>query len=97
MANRVQDSLAATGAGTAITVQTGWLSLSGTWVGTVNLQRGPNPDGSWSNITDASGNVIALSVNTECPIDNAIPMSMRVNFTRTSGTLVAAITSQIPA
>lgn len=43
------------------------------------------------------GNVIALSVNTECPIDNSMPMSMRVNFTRTSGTLVAAITSQIPA
>jgi hypothetical protein len=97
MANRVVDTLAATGTGTAITVQTGWLSLTGTWTGTVNLQTGPNPDGSWSSITDASGNVIALTVNTNCPIDNAIPMSMRVNFTRTTGTLVAALTSQIPA
>ena len=96
MANRQTDTLTATGAGTAITVQTGWLSLSGTWVGTVNLQRGPNADGSWSNITDGAGAVIALTANTECPIDNAMPMSMRVNFTRTSGTLVAAIVSQIP-
>lgn len=97
MANRVTDMLAATGNGTAITVQNGWLSLTGTWVGTVNLQTGPNPDGSWSNMTDGSGNVIALTANTNCPIDNAMPMSMRANFTRTSGTLVAAITSQIPA
>lgn len=96
MANQVSDSLAATGTGTAITVKNGWLSLSGTWAGTVNLQRGPNADGSWSNMTDGSGNAIALTVNTECPIDNAIPMQMRVNFTRTSGTLVAAIASQNP-
>jgi len=95
MANRQQDTLAATGPGTAITVQNGWLQLTGTWVGTVNLQTGPNPDGSWSNMTDATGNAIALTTNANCPIDDAMPMSMRVNFTRTSGTLVAAITSQI--
>lgn len=95
MANRQPDTLAATGAGTPITVQNGWLQLSGTWVGTVNLQTGPNPDGSWSNMTDASGNAIALTSNANCPIDNAMPMSMRVYFTRTSGTLFSAIASQI--
>lgn len=96
MANRVLDTLAATGAGTPITVQQGWLQLSGTWVGTVNLQTGPNPDGSWSNMTDATGTALAFTVNANCPISNPIPMSIRVNFTRTSGTLVAALTSQIP-
>lgn len=95
MANRTQDTLTVTGAGTAITVQNGWLNLTGTWTGTVNLQTGPNSDGSWSNMTDGSGNAIALTTNANCPIDNAMPMSMRVNFTRTSGTLVAAISSQI--
>lgn len=97
MANRQTDTLAATGPGTAITVQNGWLQLSGTWVGTVNLQSGPNPDASWSNITDATGAALSFTGNVNCPIDNAIPMSMRVNFTRTSGTLVSSITSQIPA
>jgi hypothetical protein len=95
MANRQSDTLAATGAGTPVIVQNGWLQLTGTWVGTVNIQTGPNPDGSWSNVTDATGTAIALTTNANCPMDNAMPMSVRVFFTRTSGTLVAAITGQI--
>lgn len=96
MSNRVSDTLAATGPGTAITIQQGWLQLTGTWTGTVNLQTGPNPDGSWSNITDATGTPLSYTTNANFAINNAIPMSMRVNFTKTTGTLVAALTSQIP-
>jgi hypothetical protein len=97
MANRAPDTLAATGAGTPITVQNGWLTLSGTWTGTVNLQTGPNPDGTWNNITDGAGNAIALTTNANCPIDNSMPVQMRVFFTRSTGTLVASIASQNPA
>ena len=97
MANRVSDTLAATGAGSAITVQNGWLTLSGTWTGTVNLQTGPNPDGSWNDVTDGAGNVIALTVNTNCPMDDSMPMQVRVYFTRLTGTLVASIASQNPS
>lgn len=97
MANTVIDVLAATGPGKQITVQNGWLQLRGTWVGTVNLQTGPNPDGSWSNMTDGTGTAIALTGNANCPVDNAMPMQMRVFLTWTSGSLTAELTSQIPA
>jgi hypothetical protein len=95
MANSKTDTLAATGASTPIVLQTGFLQLSGTWAGTANLQTGPNPDGSWSNVTDGTGAAIALTANTNCPVDNAIAMNMRVNWTRTSGTLVVTLTSNL--
>lgn len=92
MTERVSDTLAATGAGSQITISQGWLQLSGTWTGTVNIQTGPDNAGNWSNMTDATGAAIALTTNTNCPIDNAISTTMRVNWTRVSGTLVATIT-----
>lgn len=87
------DTLVATGASTPVVVKTGWIQLSGTWAGTVNLQTGQNPDGTWSNVTDGLGAVLAFTGNLNCPVDNSIPMNTRVNFTRTSGTLVVTLTA----
>lgn len=87
MALKVKADLSATGEGSALVITHGWLRLSGTWTGTVNLQTDPNNDGTWTNATDENGTAIALTGNINCPIDNSLPVKTRVYFTRSSGTV----------
>lgn len=89
---RQSDTLAASGASTPIVINSGWLQTNGTWTGSFNLQTGPNDDGTWSNFTDASGNVITFTGNANCPLNNGIAMNMRVNWTRTTGTITINVT-----
>ena len=91
MAIKKSDSIAATGAGGSVVIRKGWLSISGTWVGTINLQVDVNNNDTWSNATDQTGTAIALTQNTNCPIDNAVAMKTRAYFTRTSGTAVVTL------
>lgn len=56
------------------------ISLSGTWVGTVVLQR--YMSGGWQNTGDS------WTANDEIYVEGATPLMYRLDWTRTSGSLV---------
>ena len=86
----VTESLSATGSTTDQTFPTrqGSVSISGTWVGTVNLEQ-QLEDGSWRTMADGS-----FTANTDGKaFDNGSGLSIRATFTRTSGTADIIITA----
>jgi hypothetical protein len=93
MAIPATETLAATGNGLPVTMRRGYLRLSGTWVGTVNVQV--QLGGTWSNMSNPNtGTDLAFTANQSFAIDNAIALPTRVNWTRTSGSLVYFLTGE---
>ncbi|PAQ09557.1 hypothetical protein [Mesorhizobium temperatum] len=91
MAIKVSESLAATGSTGELVLKGGFVSVQGTWAGTINVEVDPTGAGSWSNITDTAGTALAFTGNFNLAIDNGAPVKTRVKFTRTSGTAVVAL------
>ena len=77
---RQQGTLAASGQSGEIHGKRADIALSGTWVGTVNLQR--YVSGGWNNTGD-SWTANAIDV-----VDGATHGTYRLDWTRTSGSLV---------
>lgn len=94
MALKVSESLVATGSSGILVLKEGFVSVQGTWVGTINIEVDPIGNGTWSNLTDAAGAAIALTGNFNVAIDNGAPIKTRVKFTRTSGTAVVVLTGE---
>lgn len=76
-------------AGSPIMMTNGLVSVTGVFVGTVNIQIDVLGDGNWANCIDpVSGNVIALTAPAAVQINNGIPALTRVNVSAyTSGTI----------
>lgn len=91
MAIKVSESLAATGSTGELVLKGGFVSVQGTWAGTINVEVDPTGAGSWSNITDLTGAALAFTGNFNLAIDNGAPVKTRVKFTRTSGTAVVVL------
>lgn len=91
MAIKVSESLAATGSTDLLVLKSGFVSVQGTWAGTINVEVDPTGAGSWSNITDIAGATLAFTGNFNLAIDNGGPVKTRVKFTRTSGTAVVVL------
>lgn len=64
------------------------ISLSGTWVGTAKLQRKIN--GTWVDTGDS------WTANVETLAEAASPFQWRIDFTRTSGSLVVGLFGASP-
>jgi predicted phage gp36 major capsid-like protein len=87
MAIQVVESLSATGAGSPVSGSGPVdISLSGTWVGTVTAQR--QIGGSWRDVQ-------SYTQNGEFVMENATALSVRLNFTRTSGTVDTVLATSI--
>jgi len=78
--SRVSSSLAASGQSAAVHGTKVQATLSGTWTGTVKLQV--DVVGTWTDTGDS------WTTNQSFVVDGASPRSYRLDFTRTSGTLV---------
>lgn len=91
MAVQKSDSLDATGAGTALFIKDGHVTVRGTWTGTINVQIDPLGDGNWVNMTDDTGSEYAFTDDFDLTIDNGVRMKTRVLFTRTTGTAIAVL------
>ena len=91
---KVVDSLSATGSTDSLLVKEGFVSLSGTWVGSVAIEVDPSGLDAWLPMRDQSGNPIAYTSNQTVAIDSGAPVKTRITFTRTSGTLNAALVGE---
>jgi hypothetical protein len=78
MARQVSGTIAATGEGTSLAGKVVDVSISGTWVGTVDVQRAMGA--TWNTIESYTGNA-------EVVVENATKVPVRVYFTRTSGSV----------
>lgn len=89
-ASPVTGSLSATGQSATFTPDLGrpiWVGLSGTWAGTVTLERRIG-SGAWRGVT-LVGAPLAWTSNINEPVfeETVEGAQYRLNFTRTSGTL----------
>lgn len=88
-------SFTATGASPGMMLQSGMVSVLGTFVGTVQVQVDILGDGNWVAATDASGNVLSLSAAGVLNIYNGVPCLTRLNCSAyTSGTISARLIGQ---
>lgn len=94
MAAKVSESLAASGSTASLVMEKGFVSVQGTWTGTINIEVDPSGAGSWSNITDLTGAAVAPTANVNLAIDNGAPVKTRIKFTRTTGTAVVVLTGE---
>ena len=92
MALKVYESLAATGSTDSLVLKTGFVSVQGTWEGTIEVEVDPTAENSWSTISDVDGADISYTAPFNLTIDNGAPVKTRVTFTRTSGTAVVVLT-----
>ena len=92
MALSATGTLSATGPGSSVVIRRGFLRISGTWTGTANVQV--QTGGTWTDMTDEAGTVVAYTANMSCAIDNAVALPTRVNWTRSSGDLVYFLTGE---
>jgi hypothetical protein len=90
-ARTVSQSLSATGNTNPVVAKSGFLSVQGTWAGTINLEVDPSNTDTWSSITDLTGVAAAFTGNVNVAFDNGAATKTRVKFTRTSGTAVIAL------
>ena len=81
------DTLGATGSTDSLLMRAGFVSLEGTWTGSVAVEVDAMGDGSWTPLTDITSTPHAWTANTTITIDNGAPVKTRVTFTRSSGTL----------
>jgi hypothetical protein len=87
----VTDTLSSTGAGTEFSATTGrpiFLSVTGTWVGTIKVQRSHDGGDSWNDMTAGGAAWASFTANCDEVVDEAAHSALlyRVHFTRTSGT-----------
>jgi len=92
----VTDSLSATGAGTTFYGVQGravFLSITGTWAGTVKVQRSHDGGTTWSDMTAGGSAWASFTANCDEIVDEAAHSGLRyrVYFTRTSGTAVCRL------
>ncbi len=74
----VSGTIAATGVSKIIAGKDVDVSIAGTWVGTVDVQR--ELGGEW-------GTIESYTANDQVVVENATRTQVRLNFTRTSGTV----------
>lgn len=91
MALKVSESLAASNSTASLVIKEGFVSVQGTWTGTINIEVDPMNNATWSNVTDETGTALAYTGNINLAIDNGAPIKTRVKFTRSSGTAVIAL------
>ena len=88
----IQSSVAATGQSTEVKAARGVLAitLSGTWAGTAAIQRSLDGGSNWHTVVkDSDGNLAEYTANGSFNVAVTQPSEQwRVDFTRTSGTLV---------
>lgn len=87
MGLKVAQAIAATGASDSLVIKEGFLSISGTFVGTVAVQVDPAGDGTWLPLLDADGAAYEFTAAATMAIDNGAAIKTRVYFTRSSGTV----------
>ena len=88
-------SFTATGPSPAMMMQSGVMSITGTFSGTVQVQVDVLGDGNWVAATDTSGNVLSLSAAGVLNIFNGVPCLTRLNCSAyTSGTISARLIGQ---
>ena len=86
MALKIADDLDATGSTDPLVIKSGFVSVQGTWTGTIEVEVDPVGDGSWSPLSDSDGADLSYTANFNLAIDNGVPVKTRVTFTRSSGT-----------
>ena len=91
MGLKVKANLAASGETEPLLLHHGFVSLAGTWEGTVALEVDPSGDDDWIPLTDLDGNAYEFTSNVTAAVDNGAAVKTRVAFTRTSGTLDAVL------
>lgn len=85
----------ATGNSAPLQMQSGMMSVSGTFVGTCVVQVDVLGDGTWIGATDTGGNALSLTGPGVVNIYNGVPCPTRLNCTAyTSGTLSARLIGQ---
>lgn len=89
----VSASLAATGQSDAFTAQAGRpvrVRLSGTWAGTAKVQRSDDGGSNWFDMTVNGSAWASFTANCNEEVDDPSrpDIQYRINFTRSSGTLV---------
>lgn len=88
----VSGSLAASGQSATLDPVQGvpvWLTLSGTWTGTVQLQRSVDAGATWQDLTLGGAAWARFTANACEPVhvESEGEARLRLDFTRTSGTL----------
>jgi hypothetical protein len=92
MAQIPSTTLTATGATGSIFMTTGLVEISGTFVGTVNVQVDVLGDGTWVNATDTTGAAVAITAPGVLRINNGIGCNTRLNCSAyTSGSIVCGL------
>ena len=91
MALKVSDSLTATGSTDSLVIKSGFVSVHGTWTGSIAVEVDPSGGDTWSALSDADGTDLAYTANFNLAIDNGSPVKTRVTFTRSSGTAVVVL------
>jgi len=90
----VSNNLSASGDGNVFTPRDGepvFLTLTGTWVGTITVKRSRDAGSTWQSMTAAGAPWGVFTGNCDEPVDEPANTDFRykVSFTRTSGTLTA--------
>jgi hypothetical protein len=88
---KVSQSLSSSTSTSSIVAKSGFISVQGTWTGTINVEVDPDSVGTWSNMTDTAGTVVAITANCNIAFDNGCAIKTRVKFTRTTGTAVIVL------
>ena len=90
------DSLSATGAGSTFQAKAEepvFLTITGTWVGTVKVQRSHDGGATWNDMTAGGAAWASFTANCDEIVDEAAHSGLRYRayFTRTSGTAVCRL------
>lgn len=92
MAQLPATTLTATGATGSLFMSRGLVEISGTFVGTVNIQIDVLGDGTWANAVDTAGTAAALTAPGVLKINNGVGCNTRVNCSAyTSGSIVVGL------
>ena len=91
----VTQSFTGTGTGTVCpTLKSGIVSISGTFVGTVQVFVDALGDGTFAAAADSAGTAISITTPVAMKIDNGVACNTRVDCTAyTSGTIDVAVRS----